>query len=506
MADKPGFFDSLVGSSVTEDAQYDAQIAQNFGKSAIGSMAFGLGQMAGGGLGIGVAGLFGKSQQAKDNLIANANGITANEVRTRRRLRTELAQKELVDDGTFSARRKMAQMAAKIANEEGDSVGLARALSAVTYVDREEQEWKKLQATTKSAQGKAVDDQINTGYTSEGEPLTGIPAIKDGVAGMNVTVGGKLVFKPFDEDFSEVAPDKVNSLLPQDIAHQIKINRGTTTITKIAGLASSANTALAKTDRVLSTLNDLYENGGVESVIGTSGRIISTVDNLVKNVNGVINAFAARGRAEDAKPKVARDGTVIRSFAGVDGLKEFAQDAGNSFSQLIQLPEGIEATSAAAQQHRAAVMEMAYMAARLAEPSNRGLSDNDIKNALARIAGDTSNPQVMMRRFIEMQVDAAGELDYELRLIHGSLGPNISDDAINMALVGKGYAEYKTRKDELFDKFNVTVGSDGRATFAEGTSIGADVQPGEGTGVVPEEDNIDYEAMSNEEAAEALGL
>jgi len=109
-----------------------------------------------------------------------------------------------------------------------------------------------------------------------------------------------------------------------------------------------------------------------------------------------------------------------------------------------------------------------------------------------------------MRRFLEMQVDAANELDFELRLSHGSLGANVSDDAINTALVGKGYGEYKARKDALFEKFNVTEQQDGRVTFAEGTLIGSDVQPGEGTG--PVQQPVDIDTATDAEVLAGFGF
>ena len=480
MADQPGFFEKLIGSPVDETRVADMQQAEQ--RKAAGNSRFqnfyNLGEQAGSGLGKAGASLLGKGQQARDNETAAANGIQVEEVIARRRIRQETAK--VTDDGSFPARRKMAEIAARISNEEGDSSGLARALDMMQSLKNEEAEFNKLNAGVASAEAKAVDDATVNGFTSEGRPRTGVLAIENGQSGMKVTEGGELIFKPFDEDFSMVDPERTENFVdPFTIANEIKKNNGVAFVGRVKGLASSANTALAKTDRVLSTLTDLFENGGVESVIGTSGRIITGIDNLVRNINGVINTFSSRGQAADSKPGQLPNGEE-RTWAGRVGLVDMAQDASNGFSQLIQLPEGVSATSAAAQQHRAAVMEMAYMAARLAEPSNRGLSDNDIKNALARIAGDTSNPQVMMRRFLEMQVDAAHELDFELRLLHGSLGPGVSDEQINTAMVGKGYAEYKQRKDELFKKFKVSVNADGRAIFEEGTQIGIDVQPGQG--------------------------
>lgn len=505
MAEQPGFFEQLIGSAQDEGAVADTLYAEQRRDSRTRTQALterGVQQLSSG-----LLSLFGKKDTAagvKDQFTAQANGITVNELQTRRLIRQETAG--VKDDGTFESRRKMTDIAARIANEQGDSQSLARALSARQRLNEEETQFDKLKADKDISKAKAIDVQIQNAWKADGTPVTGMLGIENGSSGMHTEVNGELIFKPFDENFSQVEPDTdMDGIRPHEIANQLKINRGTDSIKRVTGLASSANTALAKTDRVLSTLTDLFEKGGVESVIGTSGKIITSVDNLFKNVRGVLNAFADESVGT---VYVIRNGVRTReerTFAGRKGLAKFASDAASSFSELIKLPEGVERTSAAAQQHRAAVMEMAYMAARLAEPSNRGLSDNDIKNALARIAGDTSEPQVMMRRFLEMQVDAANELDFELRLMHGSLGPKVTDAQINMAVVGKGYAEYKKRKDAIFEKFGASVQPDGRVKFGEEFLIGTDVGPGEGTVSLPEE-QINVTDMSNSDAASALGL
>lgn len=492
MAADPGFLAQLTGGEGDERAAAQDALRQQRGEggaqlaSASGAGASPLVGGIFGALGGLLKGEFkgvGKNftegvRQADDRLTGRMHGITGDEVASRRAVRQELSKEEFKDDGSFDARIKMARRAASIANQLGDVQGVSRALTAVDNLTKEKEEFNKLQAQTTSAEAKAVEDQIDTGFSTSGKAQSGIRGIHQGAAGLWVTENGKLTFKPFDESFSLADPADTFGSDRGSVGAQLKKINGVAKISKIKSLASSANTALEKTDRILSTLTDLTEKGGVESVIGVSGGVISSIDNLVRNVNGVINTFASRGAAADGSVS-EKDG---RSFEGRSGLRKFAEDAGNSFSKLIQLPAGVEETSAAAQQHRANVMEMAYMAARLAEPSNRGLSDNDIKNALTRIAGDTSNPQVMMRRFLEMQIDASHELDFELRLMHGSLGPNVSDDQINAALVGKGYPEYKSRKDEVFQKFGIRVDGSNRAVFAPGASLDADVQPGTGVG------------------------
>jgi len=486
---QPGFFDQLRGGSEDLNTLASRQREAQLGRA--GSRTFnqyyGLGSQAGSGLGRFGAQAIGKGQEARDNEAAHAAGISVNEVRSRRRLQKELSLIE--DDGTFKARHKMAQMAAKIANEEGDAAGLARALSAVQRLNEEEAEWDKLSASKVSAQNTALKSGLTTGYGPDGDPATGQLGLgPNGEPGMWVEENGELVHRPWGEDFTLVNPGTEGGLAGMttaNIAHQLKINNGTGVVGKVKGMYSSASAALNKTDRVLSTLVDLADGGGVDAVMSTSGGLVSWVDNVARNTRGFLSAVAG----VDREPGLTENGEVRSFTATREGWTAIARSA-HWLNDLIQLPEGMERASAAAQEHRALVMEMAYMAARLAEPSNRGLSDNDIKNALLRIAGDTSNPQTMMRRFLGMQFDAYRELDDELAMFHGSLGAGVSDEQINTALLGKGWNRYNSKREELFDKFGATVGADGRITFED--QLSEDVQPGEtidpASSIIPQED------------------
>jgi len=467
-----GFLERLTGSPVDERKILEAQRAEAMADTRRRTQA--MSARGAQSIAQSIAGLFGKGQQVEDAYTAQAAGISPGELATRRRIRREVASVE--DQNSFEGRRKMAQMAAKIANEDGDSASLGRALQALQAVNQEETEWQKLQADTQTSQAKALEAGMATGFDADG-PVTGVLARgPNGEGGMKISSNGEVVFRPFGDGFTLYDPKSsgVDMTSPGWLAAELKKNTGVGQVSKMRNMMSSANQSLGRTDRVVGTLQDLAAKGGVESVIGTSGRVITSVDNLSRNIQGLINVF------NDAEPGLTEDGST-RSWGGVEGLKAMGRDSTNWLSQLIQLPEGVAATSAAAQQHRASVMEMAYMAARLAEPSNRGLSDNDIKNALVRIAGDTSNPQVMMRRFLEMQLDAYNDLEAELDIFRGSMGPMVTDEAIETALLGRAYERYKKRKDSLFAKFGAVPNEEGRMVFMDDEAMGTDVQPGEGT-------------------------
>lgn len=87
-----------------------------------------------------------------------------------------------------------------------------------------------------------------------------------------------------------------------------------------------------------------------------------------------------------------RRDTILNQFMNDNGMLDLQE----------MLPAGMEKNTQAAQLYLANIMELAYLDARIQEPSNRGLSDNDIKAALQRIGADTADPMVFAKRQLEV--------------------------------------------------------------------------------------------------------
>jgi len=488
MANEPGFMEQLTGSAVEEEAMVEQMISAQ-APSKTFAQAEQAGQMMGAGLGSAAAGLasgfFQKdkggsfmerantaAQDARDRFTAGTLGIEPVDLKARRAIRQEMSAMAAQDDGTPSYRLKMAERAVEVAKRVGSPRQVQTAMATVDALRKEEMEWRKLNAETEAKEIDNLSDSVTTGFRADGTSVTGVLGKENGVAGLHTAAG----FKPFVAgQFSLHDPEKGGARqgTTRDVHARLRDATTPSNLNKLRARASGAMESLVKTDRVLSTLTDLYEKGGVGSVIGASGKALTAVDNFVRNAKGFVNAFASKGMSEHNNS--LRDQLL-------DGVK----DGTNALLSLIELPEGVVKGSAAAQQHQAAIMEMAYMAARLAEPSNRGLSDNDIANALKRIAGGTSNPQVMARRFVEMQADAAAALEFDLDMFRGgALGDDISDEQVNKAILGGAYEKYIAKKDEIFEKYGVEMDDTGRARFAAGSKMGVDVEPGEGIGIDP---------------------
>jgi hypothetical protein len=159
-----------------------------------------------------------------------------------------------------------------------------------------------------------------------------------------------------------------------------------------------------------------------------SGAVLA--DKVVRFGESMHGAFTGKG---------VGDGTYIDNFSGrsfkddtfvwngrpVSESKQKALFMESARKVDISIPEHLRATLAevanGAAQYRALIMEMAYMDARQQEPSNRGLSDNDIKAALERIGGYAANPVT----FLDRQVSVAQRNLRKMENLGAELSPYV---------------------------------------------------------------------------------
>lgn len=516
MAADKGFLARLTGSEVDESAQASAVRREMDPMRALGMSArtgvAGIGGAIGSLLTKGqrdyksiYRNSLGSAQNEQDRMDAQLSGISPEELQSRRAIRKELGKAQFADDGSYSARIRMAQRAAQIANAMGDANTLGRSLQAIDEVREEQVEMSRLEAEESRAVQKELRDQkehdldrIHTAYHTDGSAKSGVLDMNDqNQSGLWISDGrGGAVFKPFDADFSLHDPLK-NANKRRTIALAMRDLITPTQLSKFHAQAMGADAALQRTDRVVSSLWDAAKGVGADVIMGPAGKMAVAYDNFARAANSTIRLWAP-GFANDKK---LRESLTDPNKTMLEWVNEDGSRGAASIEGLIPLPEGVAEASAQAQQYRAAIMDMAYMAARLAEPSNRGLSDKDIEAALTRIVGTSSNPQVMIRRFLEMQLDAAHELDFHVGLYKGSLGSEYGDDEIEMYLGGQSYQRYKTAKEDLFERYGVEKVVANRVQLG-GALLGTDVNPG---GEVREGTAAGQTRTPQEEAEAQLG-
>jgi hypothetical protein len=495
--------ESLTGGSHSEEALARAQMESHVAAGgSLAQMNMGLGQMAGRGLGPLIGGLtaglgrgkFGAgnadqsfadnfrtgAQQGEDNIVAGMNGISTAELRSRREIREALGSGDFNDDGSYTSRIAMAREAARIANKHGDSKGVARALQAIGELETEEEEFKKLKMVNKGLDEKITRDGIATGWWGSDEDAksqSGVETVVDGKAGMNIVgPNGELYFQPYNKEFKRIDPRlkmtaQMRNNRDRSIQEKLIKSGNGPTMERAKKLASGSMAALRLSGRVLDNLFDLYDKGGLDVSMTAAGGLSTTVGNWGRSLRGILTTGAASvGNSKENRELKA-------------GLMAEIGRASNRFAAFIKIPQSIAEGSAAHIQHNAAVMEMAYMAARLAEPSNRGLSDKDIEAALVKIAGNTTDPQVMRQRFLEIVLDGSNALEDTMSQMYGQLedenGQPVTDEIIDRAVLGDSYSRYKDLKRDTFERHSARIDVTGnRVKFKEGSLIGADASEG----------------------------
>lgn len=495
MATDPGFLASLIGTDVDERAVFEAQRREAYKSGRGTNIDYAAGQQASPllrGVLSGIGGLlsgkapnaekggrsfsgFGQNfaegmQTREDELIAQANGISPNELRSRRAIRKELATTDIKDDGSYDARIKLAGKAAKIAQANGDFAGMARALSQIDFLRKEEIAFQQLQdkeSRTKEQFGReSVQDVWIDGQKTTGQQGVGPDGKTRGVWTTDPTTG-QPVFKPVGTYFLKDVTGGTGAGYQgiEKFALQIA-NKSDWDKTRKQIVAGRDHTR--KVRRVFDQLSELKKSGLVESVQGGSGTVLAGVDNFVKNLKGVVKPFLTGGAGADNEGRyyVDRNGNArgIRAW-----MNAAVGDENHGLWNALELPENVKKASHEAQIYRAQIMELAYMAARLAEPSNRGLSDNDVQNALIRIAGGTSDMGVILERFMEMQYDAAYSLEDSLDSYEEAFtNAGYTSEEFESYLGGEALRNYRNDLDDLASYTSAVVNpKSGAVTFGE---------------------------------------
>ena len=183
-------------------------------------------------------------------------------------------------------------------------------------------------------------------------------------------------------------------------------------------------------------LDDAYTN--IDSLNGVM-KVFAAYDNVssIMSVAGDIanvtdkGLFAAEAMGRVISGTELGSGTYVDKYDGkriADNLyryngqivdqsehRNMFLDGAASFLDRIEIPDYLRAqimeSADGANKYKALIMEMAYMDARMQEPSNRGLSDKDIEAALARIGAFTGNPLTFMDRQMELQANRLAKFE-----------------------------------------------------------------------------------------------
>ena len=515
MAEQPGFLGTLGISPVDErdavQAQRDALATQRQQRmQALGAQTGrGVAGLIGGAVGAARGQGFGASAQrahasATDRDVAQQTGMTVEQLQARREIRKLTSNND--GEPSFESRSKLLREIITIANNAGDSELVGNALRQLSVIKTEEQEFKKLkgQADAESAGGTIAGLVTGYDHNKGGEAFEGTLGVdENGRGGLNTVMNGQNVFRPWSDEFSRSKPTSEKDTRLG--ATTSKLIQKSMSAKDFSGLRNSivANSGVIdRYNRMLSTLTQAANDGNVQSIIGDAGGTIRWFDNKIRGFQGVLRQFSPL--TTDSHKKGGDDGNEVFT-----SRSQRQNNRNDPFWDLIALPEHTQMDAAQAGVFKGQIMDMAYLIARAAEPSNRGLSDNDIKAALVKFGADSGNPAVMMRRAMQIILDGSREIDRRLATVYttvdrplkGGLSEKIPNHEIDRVMGGEGLIQYRSDVTNLFTKFGATAL--GSTDILIDTPLDADVNPEDDTKfLTPGDDGLP--ALSPEEEQDIL--
>lgn len=402
-----GFLDKIGIGSIDEETLLRQQAKRAGGGTAAGMER-------------GIAGLLGrfatpgKSRQGGlDMLTAKQAGLTPDQLKARREIRTATASLG-EGDGSIDAQISVAKQAARIANKYGAMDIVSSSLQLVTRLEKEKLEFAKLdgvvraekfeQDTLEETGRKArlnTDPKGEFGRTiriNEGPNIGLYTLIRPGQED-KIVRAGDLVFA--DEE-AELASIRAKANKGTTLKDLVKFNTGTPgNLPKIRNnLLDMETTGIILTNIATNFLGSFDP----QALLSATGKASITADKVISFAESVTTIMSnpkggtppvfwtdKDGRKKKVTTREQHDNFIDSAKNG--GLLAYIKSVlGGQATLDDAVPESIRGNSLAAEQYWANVMELMYLDAKIQEPANRGLSDNDVENAGKRMSAHSANP------------------------------------------------------------------------------------------------------------------
>lgn len=315
----------------------------------------------------------------------------------------------------------------KIANTNGDSDTALKAMQKLTQLEAQDLAMSKAEREDKQGarEERIRDEADTTGRTviMQGDEIDGAHSkamydpdtgkwkvirpdgsVQEGVDGLELTFVDPAKKAAQRDRFFETQEGAMKNALSLNF---LTGKTGEGKRNAVSGFAEQADIVSNMTDMLVAMYDPRVAFADAAAVAGGADRVITFVDTLA-------NVFGRSG--DDTKTTYNGKGVSTQKQYEVatdpSHLERYATSVGKSIEQLV--PAHIRGDTQAMQLFQAQVMRLAYLDARLQEPSNRGLSDNDIQNALKRIGIGSPDPMV----FVSNQLTTIDRLQNQM----GNLG------------------------------------------------------------------------------------
>jgi hypothetical protein len=480
MAEQVGFLDALGVGTVDEGDIAEAQRFENFNKPFAQQAA--LGQQAAplfGGLAGGIAGAFRPQGRTRQGLLSNvtqgatdtadardaaAVGISVEQLRGRRKIR-ELAA-DVGADGSFESRQAMLKQILRVANEHGDAEVVGSTLQQLQALETEELAFNKLKSEKRAIDIRAEDD-IRENAIFNGKPVTGTHVRTPDGAGLEfVDENGNVRREPWGQNLYMVDGSQMDPSKAVNLAFPSK-ERG-----EILATMKNALAMQQKMRRTMKMLVKATEAGDIGLMLGTPQKAVPIAQGVLSDVasytSGFMRILSGTQRGEEQRTRARAQANFVQGGGSWQAFEGYT----------FQTPEWMQGSDDNARLFRANILDLAYMAARMREPSNRGLSDKDVETALNTLVAGARNPQTIMQRFAQMLGDGDHEINSTIAQITDRV-PGVDNDFVLRRLTGRVYDQYIAEREAMRKDFGMDVDVNGIGIFdhllgIEGSAVAQD--------------------------------
>jgi hypothetical protein len=403
-----------------------------------------------GGLGGAIGSLFGKNKdrslvegfqagfsRESDKQIAQATGVPVDTVTRRRKIRQESAKIAVTPTGDDIADQKQQlKQLAELAEKHGDTELLLNINRKRMQLRITEKELDELELGNEAARIKNEKDS----FVNERAKYTGMPILLPGDNPHDKN------FIPTHGEFSRetglwtvTRPNGEVEVLPEGTSVMAYDPRD---YTSAAGKLGDTPLAIAvkrsggskSFDALSQGLVDMHKIAGITE--GVADAYLSIADpqavsnpwfrkagNLANNAIRFAESTARIATLETGDTTYVWDngkpyknnqyhinGKVVSEARQREWANEQIEKGIEAMGGIQALFPGVKEAAAAQGRFKAMIMELAYMDARMQEPSNRGLSDKDIEAALERIGAFSSDPTVFIDRQIQLAKRSLNEI------------------------------------------------------------------------------------------------
>jgi hypothetical protein len=381
-------------------------------------------------------------QDQRDAAVARGQGITLEEYRVRKASRSAIGK--ITQESTGDPIKDQQAFLDKViatANSTGDAQLVAKAMQKKAALNIQALELRKAEVGAEEAEREHAQQSIEDARSNTRTE----PVVPNGADSRTRDFRpSHALYRDDTDDYLVTHPDGSQEILKHITPYDPKVNGFMASGGKVSdkplteAIAQSGGTKsfaakkqgvadMETTAELTGTVTDMFiAHNDPQALLSWFGKGAQTADKGIRFVESTGRALwkeSGDGRyvSPDTGKEFRNDQYVYRgSLTNKEQQKQqFFRDAKKYINENggidnlipLHLRDTIAEVANGAALYEALIMEMAFMDARMQEPSNRGLSDKDIDAALKRIGAFSANPVTFLDRQIWLQERSLNRLN-----------------------------------------------------------------------------------------------